>query len=119
MSGIYKAVKQGTNNIVKIFKGIELKWEAFIGKTITFYLKSSIPPNSSLLEILDDVRFELSHKKILKVQIGNLPSIDGGQIRGVTEFTNATNIYFSKDFETLTNSYYTIKAGTQVTIWYE
>lgn len=119
MSGIYKAVKQGTTNIVKIFKGSQLIWEANGVKTITFNLPARVSAYSSEIQITKDSYEKLTGKSILEVKIGDYPSIDGQNIKGTSNAYGDYLLTFNKNLSSMLNSSAWIEAGTKVTITYE
>lgn len=64
---------------------------------------------------------EIKNKKITKIKVEDLPSIDNSYIAYVYNKpdTNICNIGFTIEFEALPIGDTSIPAGTAVTIWYE
>lgn len=101
-------------SIAKIEAGSDLNKTIYTLDAKRYALKNGIPIPIQVYE-------EIKNKKITKIKVGDLTSIDNSYIAYVYKNKDANDctIHFTTEFGALPIGEKSIPAGTQVTIWYE
>ena len=112
MSGIYKKIYKGNDNIVKVIKDGETVWSKY--QILTFKTQHDRHTSADRITIEDDNYIDLRNKTILSVKIGNFQVIRGRDILGLSDrmLILSRNIGYLLDAEGI------IPQGTKITIKY-
>lgn len=105
--------KLGSEQVVKICRGVDVIWEKLAGETISWTTDRKIPHDAKYLTIPKEYRETIRDKEIISIHLKGVGTINNG-------ITNrGYGISFSKSFKELIGATDDIPAGIEIIVTYK